>query len=423
MLKTVQYFQYNQTIELSNEYLHKYLSFSSYSKIRYVSLLQIFKSFGASSVFSRKLVESEVPQHISLGDGTIDDLYTIIKDSLHIKNNLLLIIQKNAPENQYLYENIAKFNTASYTVNILEIVEGLPDIPSYVSTVITFKPNLIIAYGNARTIDLTKLIILKYLETTNNEPRYHLDWVSIPTTPEHDGIVSPFIFLDLNGKGEEFLGQITPPVAIIVDTRIIAKASLRYLSSGIGDLYGRLTSVWDWKHANRLRGEPISDFAAEVSSENIDILTKQLQGIHSGYETLPIIMKAMIIAGFLEGFAGDVRSSYGSEHMFAQALDAIEPGKALHGERVALGTIMMASLQDQDWKTLRKSLCDASLPVSAETLGYKNSSIIKALITAVKYPTNHTFYTILGPGLSEEAAIALSNKTGIIGGRYRSIND
>ena len=143
MLKTVQYFQYNPTIELSNEYLHKYLSFSSYSKIRYVSLLQIFKSFGASSVFSRKLVESEVPQHISLGDGTIDDLYTIIKDSLHIKNNLLLIIQKNAPENQYLYENIAKFNTASYTVNILEIVEGLPDIPSYVSTVITFKPNLI----------------------------------------------------------------------------------------------------------------------------------------------------------------------------------------------------------------------------------------------------------------------------------------
>lgn len=381
-------------------------------------LFQVFRSFGATSVFSRKLVESDVPQHISLGNGTINDLPAIIKDSLHIKNNLVFIVQKDAPENLYINENITKLSNANYNVHILEVTENITDILSYVNDIEVFQPNLIIAYGNARTIDQTKLILLKYLEITNKKSQSNLDWVSIPTTPEHDGIVSPFIFLDVNGKGEEFLGQIAPPVAIIADTRIIAKASLRYLSSGIGDLYGRLTSVWDWKHANRLRGEPISDFAIIISSENIDILARQLHGIQPSHETIPIVMKAMIIAGFLAGFAGDVRSVYGSEHMFAQALDALEPGKALHGERVALGAIMMASLQDQDWKSLRKYLLDANLPVTAETLGYKMSSIIKALTSAVKYPVGHQLYTILGPGLTEEAAIALAYKTGVIGNRY-----
>ncbi len=108
--------------------------------------------------------------------------------------------------------------------------------------------------------------------------------------------------------------------------------------------------------------------------------------------------------------------------MFAQALDHIIPGKTLRGERVALGTIMMSSLQGQDWRVIREFYKAAGVAVNADELGIKSTAIVKALLQAVKYPKelaeSERFYTILGvEGLKEDAVFRLIYRTGIIGNR------
>jgi glycerol dehydrogenase-like iron-containing ADH family enzyme len=133
-------------------------------------------------------------------------------------------------------------------------------------------------------------------------------------------------------------------------------------------------------------------------------------------------MKGLIIRGFLSSFSNNIRASFGSEHMFSQALDHIVPGQTLRGERVALGTIMMASLQGQEWRVIRDFYKSAGVAVTAEELNLKNSSIIKALRNAVQFSKSLSgeteFYTILGnEGLTEDAALRLTYRTGIIGNR------
>ena len=367
-------------------------------------------------MFSKKLLESEVIRYIALGNDVIQDLDTTLSH-LHTGERLAIITTDNhQQQNQIILDQIPKLeqeqrNTLSLSVQINEEKTN-----SYIDELEKFQPDTFIFFGDAKTIDFGKYLTLHYQKRVNMDFN-KISWISVPTTPESDSISSPFIFLDVNGKGEQYLGKVPPPLAILADKSILSDISDRYLCAGIADLFSRQTAVWDWKLANRVKGHAISDFVAEISSQTLNILTKQLQGMHVSHEeAISVVMKAQIIAGFLSGFANDIRSCYGSEHMFAQALDHQEPGKSLHGERVALGTIMMARLQGQDWKKIKACLNQFNIPIQATSLGYKTTSVIKALIQAVNFPKDEELYTILGSGLTEEAAWNLAIRTGVIHG-------
>ncbi|OLS27573.1 MAG: Glycerol-1-phosphate dehydrogenase [NAD(P)+] [Candidatus Heimdallarchaeota archaeon LC_3] len=365
-------------------------------------------------MFSKKLLESEVSRHITLGKNALYDLPEILTNLRTGKKNLIITQDSRYLTDEYLPEISQRLEQADFKIESIVVKKPREDLDQYLETIKDFSPKNLILLGDATTIDYGKFL----LKTVDQNQRESIEWISIPSTPESDSVCSPFIFLDQNDQGEQFLGQVSTPLAVVADTSLITQAPEKLLSAGIGDLLSRQTSIWDWKLANRLRGEPISDFVVAVSSETIDILKRQLQGMASEHEeATPVIMKALLIAGFLTGFAADLRSCYGSEHMFAQALDAQEPGKSSHGERVGLGTIMMASIQGQDWRKIKESLDQFNLPTTASNVSYKTSSIIKALINAVDFPKGQQFYTILGPGLTEEAAWTLAYRTGIIGER------
>ncbi|MFW9929358.1 MAG: iron-containing alcohol dehydrogenase [Candidatus Thorarchaeota archaeon] len=365
-------------------------------------------------MFSKKLLESEVSRHIRLGSKVSEKLPEILIH-LRVGRNILILYQENNLFIDTLDQLIEKIANNNKNIRKIVLKAISEKIPFYCNEITIFSPHIIVLIGDIKTIDFGKYIIYSFYEQFHKK----LEWISIPTTPESDSIASPFIFLDIDGKGEKYIGQVNTPMAILADTDILKCSSNNCLSSGIGDLFSRQTAIWDWKLANRLRGETISDFVVAVSSETIDILAKQLQGINPEHdEATFIVVKALIIAGFLGGFAADIRSCYGSEHMFAEALDAEEPGKASHGQRVALGTIMMASLQGQDWKNIRKSLKKFNLSISSTPLGYKTTSIVKALINANLYPKTDKMYTIIEPGIVEEAAWSLAYRTGIIGSRF-----
>ncbi|WP_052833684.1 NAD(P)-dependent glycerol-1-phosphate dehydrogenase [Staphylothermus hellenicus] len=267
----------------------------------------------------------------------------------------------------------------------------------------THSIKIFLGVGGGKSIDLAK-----YAAYKNNGYM-----ISVPTAASHDGIASPFA--SLKGTDKPTSTPTTTPYAIIADIDVISKAPPQLIRAGVGDLLGKLTAVKDWQLAHRLKGEYYGEYAAQLALLSAKHVIRYHELIASGNpDGIRIVVEALISSGVAMCIAGSSRPASGSEHLFSHALDLLAPGKALHGEQVALGTIMMLYLYgDPKWKKIKRIMKKIGLPTTAEEIGIPIETIVKALTIAHKIRPNR--YTILGEkGLTEEAAWRLVRETGII---------
>lgn len=269
---------------------------------------------------------------------------------------------------------------------------------------------LIIGVGGGRPLDMAKLVAAEM----------GVRYLVVPTSASHDGIASPAVSFILSKEVEARLGRSVrteAPTAIIADTTIISRASPITFKSGFGDLVAKITAVRDWELAYKLRDEPYSEYAASMSLLSAKIAMDHAHEIGVRLEeSTRILVKALIGSGVAMSIAGSSRPASGSEHMFSHALDMLSSELGAkgspHGIQVALGTIMMAYLQGQDWKTIKEKLIEAGVPTTAEEAGIDPNLVIKALTIAHKVRRR---YTILGTsGLTPSAAEKLARVTGVI---------
>ncbi len=256
--------------------------------------------------------------------------------------------------------------------------------------------------GGGKSID-----IAKYSAHVNNGY-----FISVPTAASHDGIASPFA--SLKGTEKPTSVRAVTPYAIIADIDVITRAPPRLNRAGVGDLIGKLTAVKDWELAHRLKGEYYGEYAAQLALLSAKHVLRYHELIASGNpDGVRVLVEALISSGVAMCIAGSSRPASGSEHLFSHALDLIAPGKALHGEQVAVGTIMMLYLYgDPAWRKVKRIMKKIGLPTTAKELGVSAETIVKALLIAHKIRPER--YTILGEnGLTEEAAWRLIRETGI----------
>jgi len=270
--------------------------------------------------------------------------------------------------------------------------------------------DFLIGVGGGKPLDVTKLAAAKL----------GVRYAVVPTSASHDGIASPAVNFSLAKQAEAHFGKIKgmeAPTAVIADTRVISRAPPVTFKSGFGDLVAKFTAVRDWELAHKLKDEPYSEYAASMSLLSAKIATDHALEIKSGLEeSTRILVKALIGSGVAISIAGSSRPASGSEHMFSHALDAISAEEGIkplpHGIQVALGTIMMAYLQGQDWKWIRDKLREARVPTTAEEAGLRPDLVVKALTVAHKIRDR---YTILGvTGITPRAAEKLARATGVI---------
>ena len=112
--------------------------------------------------------------------------------------------------------------------------------------------------------------------------------------------------------------------------------------------------------------------------------------------------------------AGSSRPASGSEHLFAHAIELLAPGKVLHGEAVALGSLIMLYIYgDPLWRKIKRVMKKIGLPTTAEELGLPPEMLMKALQIAPTIRPER--YTILGEReLTVEAAIKVLKDVGVI---------
>lgn len=342
----------------------------------------------------------QLPRDIVVGHGAINDIKAVC-DDLKLTNNPLIVTGKHTKyiAGQIVYDI---FDDASLNPNmIIAQKASIEEVECIKTTALDMNANYLLGVGSGKSIDVAKLAATEL----------DLPFISIPTAASHDGIVSARTSIHEGNKLTSI--EANAPMAVVADTEIIANAPYRLLAAGCGDIISNYSAVSDWQLAYRLRNESFSEYAAELSRMTAKIILDSADSIKPELESsVRIVVKALVSSGVAMSIAGSSRPASGSEHMFSHALDIVAPTHALHGEQCGVGTIMMMYLHGGDWERIRNGLKKINAPTSASELGIEDKYILEALLLA------HTIrperYTILGSGLTQEAAQRVAKITKVI---------
>lgn len=180
----------------------------------------------------------------------------------------------------------------------------------------------------------------------------HKPLVVVPTSISNDGFCSPSASLSVEGKRRSFLTQV--PDMVILDTEILANAPPALMYSGMGDLFCKATSVWDWKYAYRTRGEPVNDFAAVISLNAVDTFDQFTPKDLENLEFLRIMSSSLLMCGLSMAIAGCSRPASGAEHLISHAYDRLAKNPSGHGIQVGVASFLVAHLQKTTLDQVRR---------------------------------------------------------------------
>jgi glycerol-1-phosphate dehydrogenase [NAD(P)+] len=284
------------------------------------------------------------------------------------------------------------------------------------------KPCIVFGIGGGVNMDVGKASA--FLEKSG--------WITVPTifsTDAMTGINATFRAEERGVDDKPHTGdydlRVGPPLACIVDTEVVRKAPWRYQAAGFADYVAKLCAVEDWRIAfARGKDEDYSEYSTMLGLDQTGYLMKNAARIRQMEESaFNFFLLAMMNDGFLTQMGGSSRILFGSEHMVAQGLmeEQIRANvHGLHGEQVAVGTILMAYLQGLDWKAVKKALEEANAPVTAKQIGLDDQAVIRTLkraktINESWISDRPDIYTILmEKPLSDDSAKEIASRTGVI---------
>ena len=341
----------------------------------------------------------ELPRLIVVGEKNINDIGSFLKSLKNIKkvslvsgNNVKKIVQSK----------IESSLSASKIQMVWHLAEtnDKRSIKKIEQNVGKSKSELIVGVGGGRSVDIAKII------------GFNLDlpFVSIPTSASHDGIASPFVSIKGN-KPHSLVA--TAPLGVFVDVDIIKKAPKKLLASGCGDLIAKITAVRDWQLGRDKTGEYYGRYSADLALMSAKILMEHSSRFSKKGLDVREVVEALISAGVASCIAGSSRPCSGAEHLFSHAVDKLEPGIGLHGEKCGIGAIMIAKLQGQDWRKIVKTLKSVGAPTTAKEIGLKSEVLAEALTIAQSLRPER--YTILKEAnMNENKAINLAKSTKVL---------
>lgn len=216
-----------------------------------------------------------------------------------------------------------------------EEVAGTNDIEAIFASGLRLPTKLdaVVAIGGGKVVDFCK-----YLGVLRQIPV-----LSVPTLISNDGFCSPFSSLVV--KGQRRTVKTVIPHGVILDTNILMNSPTQFMYSGIGDLFCKFTSVFDWKLAFRRRGESVNDFAAVICRNAADTFLYYPEKDLTNLEYLRVIASSLLMSGVAMEIAQSSRPASGSEHLISHAYDRYSARPSLHGLQVGVASYAVSFLQ------------------------------------------------------------------------------
>ncbi len=343
----------------------------------------------------------QFPRDVYVGHGVLPNIIPVV--GRYMRTGSIIIVTGNITYGLAGKEVESILLEAGYDVHVIRTdranTENLEKIESLAKEL---NAGIIIGAGGGTKIDLAKKTAYDF----------NVPFVSVPTTPSHDGIASPRA--SIRRTGSTLSQEASMPIAIIADTAILSRAPFKYLKAGAADVISNLTALLDWKLSSRLQGEEYSSSAAAISEYAAkELLEKSHMVLQGVEESVWLVTKQILASGTAMAIAGSSRPASGSEHLIAHALESINPGESIHGEQCAMGSVVSMFLHGGDWQMLASAYSRMGLSIKAKDYKIPDSVMIKALSSA------HTIrperYTILGEkDISLNASEKALEITGII---------
>lgn len=165
-----------------------------------------------------------------------------------------------------------------------------------------------------------------------------------------DGFAASIGIMNVNNLKATMPAHCT--VVIIGDTDILKTAPYRMTVAGFGDLIGKLTCLNDWELARIINGEHYCHNIVTLVRECVADVMKEAPKIKQrDPETLGSVMRGLVLSGAAISLYGDSRPASGAEHHMSHYWETILEQRgirpAMHGEQVAVGTVLVLMLIEE----------------------------------------------------------------------------
>jgi glycerol-1-phosphate dehydrogenase [NAD(P)+] len=339
-----------------------------------------------------------LPRNVVVGHGVLSETAAAVEE-LNLAGTPLVVTSPTPRE--LAAESVAEQFDGCPTVTVEEASFG--EVQRVMEAAEDGEAGFLVGVGGGKVIDIAKMA----------SDELGIGFVSVPTAASHDGIVSGRGSVPEGGTRHSVEAE--PPLVVVADTGIIADAPWRLTTAGCADIISNYTAVKDWELAHRLKNVEYSEYAGALSRMTAEMLVDNADSIRPGLEESAwLVVKALVSSGVAMSIAGSSRPASGAEHLISHQLDRIAPGTALHGHQVGVASVVTEYLHSGDmgrWQNVHDALGAIGAPTTAEGLGHSPEDFVAAMTTAHEIRDR---YTVLGDGVSEDAAIEAATVTGVI---------
>lgn len=232
-----------------------------------------------------------------------------------------------------------------YTLHRLQSEDGgkiKPSEHAAGSLLLNFDPacDLVLGVGSGVINDLCKI-----LGRTARIP-----CMIVATAPSMDGYASDTSSMEIDGIKCTVKTQM--PAAILCDTQIMAQAPLCMIHAGLGDIFAKYTSLFEWRLSHMVTGEPYCGEVAQLVNRSLQkTVAAAPRAVKHEEDAVHAMAEGLVLSGIGMAFAGISHPASGLEHYFSHCWEMLllERGQeyALHGLQTGVGMLLTLKIAEK----------------------------------------------------------------------------
>lgn len=369
----------------------KYLHF--YKNKEEADLLEFSKIWEKTFLQQRNVITRQLRKEIIINTRNIIDeisdnvIITIgLNDMIDKIVNRSVLVVEHAPF-QFVKNIYPEITSGTDIIHVDDLVSSQA-LEYAISQAQLSKKNILLGIGGGRTMDMLKFIGLK-----SNKPM-----IAIQSSLATHVYASPKIHClpAIREMGFSLTIDGFAPHLSILDLNLLSRlfqTNKRLIYSGLGDILAFVNSREDWilackkghNNYSTLVDDYIGMVISQLSSINVD---KPLSEWIAEYSFIQVLLCN------ITDWAGSATAS-GAEHLFAKCIENEVEDTPLHGEMVALGTLIFTYMRKGQHEKVLSLMRKFNIPNSLSSLGVNTEAVVNALSNALNEGIRKKRYTIL----------------------------